>query len=87
MNVTIEIPEDQAALYQELAEGRGLTMERWLLELAAQNAPVASISHLQRTNPIEWARQFRAWADAHSPATPVRSAEAMSRDGIYPDRF
>jgi argininosuccinate lyase len=86
MNVIIEIPEERAAIYQGLAEARGLTMERWLLELADQNAPIPSISHLQRANPKEWARQFRAWAEAHDRGTPVLSAEAMSRESIYPDR-
>jgi len=33
----------------------------------------------------EWARQFDAWADSHSPDIPVLSDEAMSRESIYPD--
>ena len=86
MNVMIQIPEDRAALYLQQAQARGLTVERWLLELADQNAPAISIAHLQESNPKEWARQFRAWADSHNPATPVLSDEAMSRDSIYPDR-
>jgi hypothetical protein len=86
MNVTIQIPEERAALYQKQAQARGLTVERWLLELADQNAPARSIAHLQKTNPKEWAREFRAWADSHNPNTPVLSDEAMSRESIYPDR-
>jgi hypothetical protein len=39
MNVTIEIPEDRAARFQKEAQARGLTVDRWLLELAEQNAP------------------------------------------------
>jgi len=39
----------------------------------------------QKTDPGEWARQFRAWADSHDPNTPVLSDEAMSQDSIYPD--
>lgn len=87
MNVTIQIPDDRAALYQKQAQARGLTVERWLLELAEQNAPVRSIANLQITNPKEWARQFRAWAGSHDPKTPVLSDEAMSRESIYPDRI
>ena len=87
MTVTIQIPDDIAPLYQKHAEACGLTVELWLLELAEQNAPVRSIAHLQTTNPKEWARQFRAWADAHNPNTPVLSDEAMSRYSIYPDRI
>jgi hypothetical protein len=33
----------------------------------------ASIAHLQRTDPEEWARQFRAWTDSHRPDIPVLS--------------
>jgi hypothetical protein len=86
MNVTIQIPDELAALYQQQARARGLTVERWLLELAEQNAPAPSIAHLQHSNPMEWARQFRAWADSHDPNMPVLSDEAMSRESIYPDR-
>jgi len=50
MNVTIEIPEDRAAYFQKQAQARGLSVERWLLELAEQNAPADSIVHLQKTN-------------------------------------
>ncbi len=39
MNVSIEIPDDRAARFQELAHARGLTVDRWLLELAEQSAP------------------------------------------------
>ena len=86
MNLTIEIPEDRAQSYQEQAQARGLSLELWLLELAEQSAPVRSIAHLQETDPKEWARQFRIWADSHDPQTPVLSDHAMSRDSIYPDR-
>lgn len=79
MNLTIEIPEERAALYQSQAESRGLTVERWLLALAEQNTPFHSIANLQNTDPKEWARQFRLWANSHDPAMPVLSAEAMTR--------
>lgn len=39
MNVTVEIPEDRAPRFQKQAEARGLTVERWLLDLAEQDAP------------------------------------------------
>lgn len=39
MNVTIQIPEDRVARFQKQAQARGLTVDRWLLELAEQNAP------------------------------------------------
>jgi hypothetical protein len=39
MNVTIEIPEDRVARFQEHARSQGLTVDRWLLELAERNLP------------------------------------------------
>jgi hypothetical protein len=86
VNVTIQIPEDRAALYQEQAQTLGLTVEEWLLDLADQNLSAVSVAYLQNTNPKEWAREFRAWAENHNPDTPVLSDEAMSRESIYPDR-
>lgn len=86
MNVTIQIPEERAALYRVQAQARGLTVERWLLELADQSAATYSIANLQETDPKEWARQFRAWADSHSSEVPVLADEDMSRESIYPDR-
>jgi hypothetical protein len=85
MNVTIQIPEERASLYHRQAVSRGLTVESWLLELAEQSTSGGSIAHLQATNPKEWARQLREWADGHNPNLPVLSDEAMSRDSIYPD--
>jgi hypothetical protein len=55
------------------------------LDLAEQSAMALSIAHFQDTDPKEWARQFRAWADSHSPKIAVLSDEAMSRESIYPD--
>lgn len=85
MTLTIELsPERQAAL-QAQAQALGLSIEEWLLYLAEQHVPSGSIAHLQRTEPKEWAKQFRAWASSHDPNTPVLSDEAMSRDSIYSD--
>jgi len=83
MTVTLEFsPESKAALK---AQARGLTVEEWLLELAGEHAPPASIAHLQRTNPEEWARQFDEWVNGHDPSLPVLSDASMSRESIYPD--
>lgn len=87
MNLTIEIPEDRAARFQEQAQARGLTLDQWLLELAEENAPCPSIERLQKTNPEEWARQFHEWAESHDRTTPLLSDEAISRESLYPDRF
>ena len=42
MNLTIEIPDDRAASFQREAQARGMTVDRWLLALAEQNAPALS---------------------------------------------
>ena len=54
-----------------------------MLEVADQQVQPVSIAHLPKTNPGEWVRQFRAWADGHDPNIPVLSDEAMSRESIY----
>jgi hypothetical protein len=50
MNVTVEIPDDQAARFQEQAQARGLTVDRWLLELAEKHAgPLPGEPNAHRT--------------------------------------
>jgi hypothetical protein len=39
MNLTIEIPDEIALRFQEQAQARGLTVDRWLLELVERNTP------------------------------------------------
>jgi hypothetical protein len=87
MTVTLELSPEREAALKEQAQMRGLTLEQWLLELADQQAAPASVAHLQRTDPREWARYFDAWVDSHDPNMPVLSDEAMSRESIYPDRI
>ena len=86
MTITIELSPERETALKAQAQARGLTIEQWLLELAEQQMPPASIAHLQKTNPQEWARHFDAWVDSHDPNTPVLSDEAMSRESIYPER-
>ena len=85
MTVTIHLPPEKEAAFQAQAQARGLSLEQWMLEIADLSVQPLSIAHLQKTNPQEWARQFRAWADSHDPNTPVLSDKAMSRESIYPD--
>lgn len=51
-------------------------------EVVHQYIQPSSIVHLQKTNPQEWVRQFRARAHGQHPTTPVLSEEAMSRETI-----
>ncbi len=86
MNLTIQLSDEKAEALRTQAEAQGLTVERWLEQIAEQYLQPDSIAHLQKTNPKEWARQFDAWVNSHDPNTPVLSDEAMSRESIYPDR-
>jgi predicted transcriptional regulator len=89
MNLTIELSDEKAAALRAQAEARGLTVERWVEQIAEQHAEAqpASIAHLQKTNPKEWARRFHEWAESHDRTTPLLSDEAISRESIYPDRI
>jgi hypothetical protein len=87
MNVTIELPDEQVMALKSQLAARGLTVESWLREIAEQHLQSGSFAHLQRTNPEEWARRFRAWAESHDPNTPVLNDDDMSRESIYPDRI
>lgn len=87
MNVRLEIlPETEAAL-TALAHTRGLTVEQWLTMLAEQHLQADRTSHLQKSNPAEWMRQFRAWAEGHDRTTPLLSEDAVGRESIYSDRL
>jgi len=57
--------------------------------MAEQHAEAqpASIAHLQKTNPKEWACRFHEGAESHDRTTPLLSDEALSRESIYPDRI
>jgi hypothetical protein len=86
MTLTIQIPPEQEAVFQAQAQLRGLSVEQWILEIANEQTGAASIAHLQQTDPEEWARQLKEWADGHDPNLPVLSDEAINRESIYPDR-
>ena len=75
MTVTLELPPETEAALKAQAQARGLSIERWLLELCEQHVQPGSIAHQQKTNPKEWMRQFRAWAEGHDRTTPLLSDE------------
>jgi hypothetical protein len=87
MNLTIELADEKVAALRAHAEVHGLTLERWLEQIAEQHAEPGFVAHLQKSNPKEWARQFDAWVDSQDPNTSVLSDEAMSRESIYADRI
>ena len=63
MNITIEIPDDCAARFQEQAQARGLTVDRWLLELAEQNAPALPARESSKPSLAEVFAKVRGLAD------------------------
>jgi hypothetical protein len=67
MNLTIELSDEKAAALKVQAAAHGLTVERWVEEIAGQRAQAqpASIAHLQKTNPKEWVGQFHVWAESY----------------------
>ena len=73
MNLTIELSDEKVATLKAQAAAHGLTVERWVEQIAEQHATAqpASIAHLQKTNPKEWARQFQEWAESHDRPTPL----------------
>jgi len=89
MNLTIELSDEKAAVLKAQAAVHGLTVEQWIEQIASQHAQPrpSSISHLQKTDPKEWARLFHAWAERHDRTTPLLSDESISRENIYPDRI
>ena len=89
MNLTIELSDEKAAALKAQAAAHGLTVERWVEQIAEQHAEAqpASIAHLQKTDPKEWARRFHEWAESHDRTTPLLSDEAARRESIYPDRI
>jgi hypothetical protein len=87
MTLRLELSAERAAALEAQARARGLSVADWLLEVAESLAPAGSIAHLQKTNPEEWLRLFREWAESHDRTTPLLSDDAVSRESIYPDRI
>ena len=52
MNLTIEIPDDNAAKYQKVAHARGLSVERWILELADSAAAPSNEARAKPVQPV-----------------------------------
>lgn len=87
VELTLHLTDEETLQAQKQASAHGISIEDWVRHVVSLHAPAASIAHLQETNPEEWARQFEAWARSHDTRTPLLSDEAISRDGLYPDRI
>jgi hypothetical protein len=86
MNLTIEVLDEKAAALIAQAAARGLTVERWVEQIAEQlaDAQPDSIAHLQGTNPKERARAFEQWARNH-PHRPPLPESAFRRENMLRD--
>jgi hypothetical protein len=94
MTLILELPDNKEAALKAKAQAQGISAEQYVEQMldhdledpaVTETEPLPSIAHLQITDPEEWGRELRAWAESHDPNLPVLSDEAMSRDSIYPD--
>ncbi len=63
MNLTIEIPDDRAERYRRVAQRRGMTVDRWMLEIAEHEAAVAGIGTTPKLTLAEVFAKARGLAD------------------------
>ena len=63
MNIIVEIPDDRAARFQKEAQARGLSVDRWLLELAERNAPALPAKESPKRTLAEVCAKVRGLAD------------------------
>jgi hypothetical protein len=83
MNLTIEIPDDNVARYRKVAQAQGLTVDRWLLELAdsaaAPEEPAPELGE-QATGMVEENGLFVYRTGNPLPAQVVDDAVRRSRE-------
>jgi hypothetical protein len=77
MNLTIEIPDDNAARYEKVAQARGLTVERWMLELA-DSAAAPMLSESAAEKPLQTAADI---VRSHMGKVPPEVMATMPTDG------
>jgi hypothetical protein len=75
MKVTIKLSDEKAAALEAEAHSKGLTLEKWILQLAEQHAQPNSIANQPTTN----------LQGTNEPNPPILSIEATSRESICPD--
>jgi hypothetical protein len=63
MNLTIEIPDEIALRVQKQAQARGLSVDRWLLDLAEQHAPATPVEPRLERSFAEVCASVRGLAD------------------------
>ncbi len=91
MTLTIEVSGELEAALTAQAQEQGLTADRLARRVLAQALTpgveqVEGNSAATGTSGAEKARAFVQWAKSHRD-TPPLSDEAVSRAGMYPDRW
>jgi hypothetical protein len=77
MTLTIEIPDDSAARYRKVAQARGLSVERWMLELA-DSAAAPTPSEPITVKPLQTAADI---VRSHMGKVPPEIMATMPTDG------
>jgi hypothetical protein len=63
MQLTVNIPDDRAATFRKLAQSRGLTVDRWMLEIAEHEAAIEGAAVKPRRTLAEVFAKVRGLAD------------------------
>jgi hypothetical protein len=84
MSVTLNLNPDVEKDLMVLAQARGVSLSDYLQEIAAREA--AGVPAKAGSTGEERAKAFLEWAESFPDTTPL-SDEAISRAGMYPDRW
>ena len=82
MTLTLKIKPELEARLLLLAQGRGLTVEEYLLSVVEHSLVPGTNS---TASPEERATAFEAWARNHPTFAPPLSDDAVSRESMYND--
>ena len=82
MDLTIRIPDDTAARLQAQAQARGLTVDRWLLELVVQSTPGVESAPAKPAKPLA-SRLRDVWADMPAEVRAKLPVDGASQHDHY----
>lgn len=82
MSITLNLDPDAENRLSILAQGRGLSLTDYILEILGREAAREKVPIMSGE---EKAQAFLKWADSF-PDVPLLSDEAIGRDNLYPDR-
>jgi hypothetical protein len=81
--MSLNVNPDIEARLIALAHANGTSVDAFIEQMLARNAPVQP----SKLSPDEWVKEFEAWADSFPEirTTPLPD-EALSRESLNPDR-